>query len=128
MPQPRRERMHPDIGTRLDSLAGDPFDILMRAEGATADEMLAAAIASLDHYRPPWHASAECRGSGVNFYSTDPPQRAAALELCGRCEVRVECLAWALEVDDRDAVLGGMDPGARKAHARVIARRRKATT
>ena len=114
MPFPRNVRQHPDA-TGIDGLRGDPFDILMAAEGATADEMLAATVASLNRYRPSFHNEANCQGSDVDFYSKAPAQRAAAFALCGACDVRLECRDWADEVDDRDAILGGEDWPARRA-------------
>ena len=114
MPAPRNVRQHPDA-TGLDGLSGDPFAILMAAEGATADEMLAATVASLNAYRPSFHDLANCQGSDVDFYSKKPDQRAAAFALCGACDVRLECRDWADEVDDRDAILGGEDWPARRA-------------
>lgn len=65
--------------------------------------------------RPRWHAKAACRGrSDVDFFADTRLDRAAALQVCGQCRVRVECLRWAIEADDRYAVLGGTDPSARR--------------
>ena len=123
MPQPRRERLHPDA-TGIDGLRGDPFAILMAAEGATADEMLAATVASLNRYRPAFHLEANCQGSTVDFTSKAATERSKAFSLCGACDVRRECLDWALDIDDQHSILGGTDPAARRA----MTRHQKGTT
>ena len=131
MPQPRRERMHPDIGTRLDSLAGDPLEILLRGgPEPSEDQALAVAVASIDRARPAWHEHAACREpehADVDFTSRTASVQSRALQVCGGCSQRVTCLEWAIEVGDAGAVLGGMTPAARKAHARADAARQRKT-
>lgn len=55
--------------------------------------------------------------------------RQAAQDFCTRCEVREDCLAYALQNDIRDGIWGGLTPSARlairypdakKNHGRVI--------
>lgn len=46
--------------------------------------------------------------SGDLFFPDKGGSNAPAKAICGRCEVREACLAWALEHDERDGVWGGM--------------------
>lgn len=65
--------------------------------------------------RPGWHRDAACKSSALDFTNTQSrPNVKACLELCGRCIVRVDCLRWAVEVEDSVAILGGCDGPARK--------------
>ena len=78
-------------------------------------EALARALSIIEAGRPNWHTRAACRGSSVDFTSKRQTERAAAFALCGICEVRRECLAWAIdEVGDDLAILGGCDGAARR--------------
>lgn len=63
---------------------------------------------------PSWHDRAACKGSDVDFTARGKTERARAFDICGRCPVRVDCLEWALDLDDDVAVLGGTDPAARR--------------
>jgi hypothetical protein len=95
---------------------GRPDRVLARLNAkAASDEAtaLAASIAMLATARPAWHRLGACCGAVVDFSSRSKVKQAAALQLCGRCQVRIECLQWSLEVDDRVAVLGGMTPATR---------------
>lgn len=69
-------------------------------------------------HRPKWHADAACIDSTIDFTSKARADTTAALQVCGHCQVRVECLAWAIEVGDSHAVLGGMTPAARRQRAK----------
>ena len=124
-PVPRRgtvgtvERPHNDQqttssrrGTVKDS---DPFPRGDPADWATTTaDPLAVLFDLFERSRPAWHDQAACRGSGVDFTATGRKERARAFDVCGRCPVRAECLEWAIEVGDEVAVLGGMDPAARR--------------
>ncbi|WP_395156908.1 WhiB family transcriptional regulator [Ilumatobacter sp.] len=68
----------------------------------------------LGRTRSTWYDRASCRGSGLDFTDPARPKVDACLQVCGRCEVRTECLDWALDIDDTAAVLGGTDPAARR--------------
>ncbi len=62
-----------------------------------------------------WQDSAGCAGTPDEWWfpSVQHPNRRkerTAKVICGRCPVIVECLSWALEVDDRWAILGGLTP------------------
>jgi WhiB family redox-sensing transcriptional regulator len=43
----------------------------------------------------------------------------AALAICRRCPVRQACLEFAIEIRDRDAILGGTTPDQRRAPCRT---------
>jgi len=83
--------------------------------------------------RPPWHASAACRGSGTDAFIIGRGAAAAAMAkaraICDRCTVTVQCLDYALADVDvvgvwgattaqqrrqlrRDATNPGPEPGA----------------
>lgn len=73
-----------------------------------------------------WRARALCRNYDLNaFYPTpmDSNAKAAALMICGDCPVQMDCLDWALAVNDQEAVLGGMTVNERR---RIRAERRQA--
>ena len=59
--------------------------------------------------RPPsWHARAACRGVGVGRFIGDlGGSTRQARELCARCEVRDECLDFALSQPDLVGIWGG---------------------
>ena len=93
----------------------DPFPRGDPAEwAAITTDPLAVLFDLFERSRPAWHDQAACRGSGVDFTATGRKERARAFDICGRCPVRAECLEWAIEVGDEVAVLGGMDPAARR--------------
>jgi WhiB family redox-sensing transcriptional regulator len=95
---------------------GRPDQTLARldAEAASEEAALAGSIAMLAAARPAWQRMAACSAAGVDFTSRSKIEQAAALQICGRCPVRLECLAWSLDVGDRVAVLGGMTAAARR--------------
>lgn len=74
--------------------------------------------------RPGWQTYAACRGVGADvFFPERGGTLAAARELCSRCPVRPQCLAFALEVD-ADGYWAGTSERDRRRLAR--ARRREA--
>ena len=116
---------NPHTGTNstvLSACFADPalvaLDNMMTSEQRRAGAF-GAVLALLERASPQWHRDAACRGSGLDFTNIKSAKnRSKCLQVCGRCDVRAECLSWAIEVDDRDAVLGGMDPAARRRLAR----------
>lgn len=72
----------------------------------------------------PWTEEAACREVGVEPFVVDPGEKGLAQlakRICNGqpgvtdpCPVRESCLNWALEVDDRFAVLGGLSPRQRR--------------
>jgi len=65
---------------------------------------------------PKWMAEANCRSSDPDlFYPTatgrwSEKQVRIAMRVCRECRVRIECLTWAFEIDDRHGILGGTRP------------------
>lgn len=63
---------------------------------------------------PPWMASANCRYTDPEiFYPTQAgkwTQARAALKVCSKCPVALDCLNWAFEIGDLHAILGGTTP------------------
>lgn len=96
---------------------GDPGESI-----AGGGDLLAAMLDTLKRSRPDWHDDAACRGATIDFTVTRRERNraaiSAALQVCGRCPVRVECLDWAVEIGDEAAVLGGTTPSARRRLAR----------
>jgi len=74
----------------------------------------ASFLAVIERCRPDWHRLGACRGSDVNFVSRSPKERSKAVGICGTCPSMMLCRAWADEVGDTWAVLGGEDPQARR--------------
>ncbi len=71
-----------------------------------------------------WQQDAACRDAEPDlFFSTAEEDRAAALELCNACPVRLECLEHALETREAYGIWGGTDEQERK---RLLRRRRRA--
>lgn len=69
-----------------------------------------------------WTADAACRGLDTElFYPVADTARLAApaKAICADCPVRADCLAWALEIGDDHAVLGGLTPRERRALRRA---------
>lgn len=65
--------------------------------------------------RPDWHVDANCRGADPGQFFVDTQRTPAAVEattralsICRACDVQVECLTYALNIDELDGVWGGM--------------------
>jgi WhiB family redox-sensing transcriptional regulator len=57
---------------------------------------------------PDWVEHAECRGAPVHvFFPEQGESTAPAKAICARCQVSVECLAWALDHREHFGVWGG---------------------
>lgn len=85
---------------------------------------------------PLWHLSANCRDAEPSlFYPSDysigndhrmtAMATKAAKAICRECDVAAECFAWAIQLDDRYAVLGGYT-AAERLEMRRAARRKGA--
>lgn len=73
-----------------------------------------------------WMKRAKCKGSTHLFYSPqeedENPRKEdgrrerirRAKEMCQACVVREDCLAWAIDIEDEDAILGGLTATERK--------------
>lgn len=93
---------------------GDPCEIVAAAEPDPL--VLLRRLAGLV---PAWHRDAACAGQPVGLFFPGIGERnTAAMELCGRCPVRVQCLDWAIAEQIGHGVFGGQSPAARRAHAR----------
>lgn len=76
---------------------------------------------------PPWMNDALCREYPlVNFFPGQGETADEALQVCGRCLVRAECLDYALTEGIRHGIWGGMNAAARRAHARLARLRAQA--
>ena len=76
------------------------------------------ALSLLGYRRPPFWRDALCAEptySEVDFHARGKAEQAAALQVCGRCLVREECLADALADPTLLGIRGGTDEAARKA-------------
>ena len=61
-----------------------------------------------------WH-KAECLGTTNDiFFSESPTLQRLAKQVCMHCEVRQECLDFAIKTDQKDGVWGGMTARERK--------------
>ncbi len=96
------------------SYFGDPAEIVAASEPDPLE--LLRRLADLV---PAWHRDAACAGEPVGIFLPGLGERnTAAMELCGRCPVRRDCLDWAIAEQINHGVYGGMSPAARRAHAR----------
>lgn len=60
---------------------------------------------------PAWYELALCaQVDGDLFYPEKGSNGADAKRICGRCEVKDECLAHALDHDEQQGVWGGLTP------------------
>lgn len=78
-----------------------------------------------------WKDGAACAGmSDDTFYPTESSLAAAAsaLAVCDRCEVRAACLQYALDLDIRDGIWGGMIPQQRAYFRRKAKKPRRTMT
>ncbi|MFD1660616.1 WhiB family transcriptional regulator [Streptomyces caeni] len=56
-----------------------------------------------------WQEQALCAQTGTDFFFPEPGSSVReAKRICGLCEIRSECLAYALENDERFGVWGGL--------------------
>jgi WhiB family redox-sensing transcriptional regulator len=86
---------------------------------------MSAVVTALDMLRPAWMARAACADAPRDvFYPPRSAGRGAysqALSFCGSCEVRDQCLAWALAAEGtgkkahRHGMFGGLTPSQRAA-------------
>ena len=74
-----------------------------------------------------WRQDAACSGMDPEyFFSSEeiaakrerPEREAGAKDICARCEVRDECLAYAIEAGERYGIWGGLNPAERRAFVR----------
>jgi len=77
---------------------------------------------------PAWLHDAACRDIKVDVFFPGNGERAQpALEICGRCPVRVECLDEAMDDPTLDhGIRGGMTSAARKQARKTLAAARQA--
>jgi WhiB family transcriptional regulator, redox-sensing transcriptional regulator len=75
--------------------------------------------------RPAWMDAGRCvtGGNPDAFFPIHASDTAAAKQACASCPVRAECLAYALEHDQRYGVWGGLDETERDALRRRRGRR-----
>lgn len=71
-----------------------------------------------------WHLHAACVDADDVFFSKGVRAQTAALEICGRCAARAECLAEAMADESLDhGIRGGLTAAARKARRKADAKR-----
>ena len=73
-----------------------------------------------------WTLDAACRGADIEqFYSCEEADIQAAVEVCGRCAVRQQCLDFAMANQESFGVWGGVTEAARR---RIFRRERRQRT
>jgi WhiB family transcriptional regulator, redox-sensing transcriptional regulator len=73
-----------------------------------------------------WEERGACRGGDVElFFSVEEEEQKQALEFCARCEVRAECLEFAIENREMYGIWGGMLESDRRAFIRDLRRRER---
>ncbi|MBT9255407.1 WhiB family transcriptional regulator [Phycicoccus sp. KQZ13P-1] len=66
--------------------------------------------------QPEWMERSACRGEDPELFyagTGDKAAIAAARRICRPCEVRADCLTYALQIDDRHGIWGGLTTGQR---------------
>lgn len=67
--------------------------------------------------RPAWMSRGRCAEVDTDlFFPEKGASTAQAKRVCMSCEVRVQCLAWALEHGERFGVWGGLSYAQRRRH------------
>lgn len=73
-----------------------------------------------------WQEEGACRGADVEiFFSVDEEDQQRALEFCARCDVRQDCLEFAIENREMYGIWGGMSESDRRSLIRDIRRRER---
>lgn len=66
-----------------------------------------------------WTVDARCRGSEVDtFFARSLPEAREAIKLCQRCNVKQDCLDYAVDEGIEIGVWGGLTERQRRAYAR----------
>lgn len=74
----------------------------------TDQQYPAPADEALRVIRPAWHMTSACRSNtGVDFFSDDEHEQAAAKAICATCPVQRDCFLWAMRTLEQDGVWGG---------------------
>ena len=95
----------------------------VETDDRTATEAVAPVVIQLTR-RPRWQSLAECKGEPVELFIPDRGGPSArAKQLCARCQVRAECLKYALAVPDLVGYWAGTNERERR---RLRAARRRA--
>lgn len=106
------------MSTSTESRDGSPVG---QATRNNAHEMLK--LIDLLGTTPEWQELALCaQTSPDDFYPEKGGSAAEAKKVCGRCEVKSECLAYALSHDERFGIWGGLTERERRKLKRVARR------
>ena len=65
---------------------------------------------------PQWFAQAACRGRTEKFFLDKGQSPAEAKAICAGCEVRQECLDYAIAKRETRGIWGGLTPVERRRH------------
>lgn len=63
-----------------------------------------------------WKKQANCRGTTVNMFPTDPVGAAKAKQVCVGCPVRSQCLNYATTNQEHEGIWGGLTEFERQGH------------
>jgi WhiB family redox-sensing transcriptional regulator len=85
-------------------------------EGNTAIRLLGPSVSGLaEALVGAWAARASCTDTGPGiFFPPHGDPATEARQICARCPVRDDCLAYALDADERYGIWGGLDPDERR--------------
>lgn len=73
-----------------------------------------------------WMVDAECRGMPADAFFVEPGSRKtkAAVEACSKCQVRAECLEYAIETNQEFGIWAGLaEVERRRYRKRLLAKR-----
>ena len=93
----------------------------MRGQSITRSYNYGDALSGITNTEP-WTAGALCRQTDPElFFPEGQGASRLAKSICARCDVRSECLEWALRTDERHAIAGGLTERERRALKRGAA-------
>lgn len=78
----------------------------------------------LDDAAQDWRRKAKCPGSSANFFPERGESIKEAKAVCGTCEVRQECLEFAIRIKVAHGIWGGLSERERRSYRRSARNRR----
>jgi len=81
-------------------------------------EMIPNLVVTHLYDRRDWFTRAACRGLDVGLFFPERGSSATeAKAVCKTCEVKQECLDWAIMTNAKDGIFGGLSPKQRRRKA-----------
>lgn len=111
-PRPNRDRTATTIDDKKQALGS--ADAIPGTNLLNRNRNVSDILASIST-RPRWHVDAPCSQADPEaFFPEKGESYAGAKRICGRCDVREQCLEWALDNRERFGVFGGLSERERR--------------